>query len=152
MRLVGDMGPNMGTTVNKIAYATNGRELNTASHTYSSSMPTGAIRKKTITLPPAFPTASEKGTRDSSFTHIPEPTPTPIHPHQYNTTTYILLHPHQSTNPHPSTTYTPTRPNTSTHPHQYNKDSKSSVLNSICRRTASISSSFLAGLNGVAAD
>ncbi|MPC27195.1 hypothetical protein E2C01_020362 [Portunus trituberculatus] len=31
MRLGGDMGPNMDTTINKIAYATNGRKLNNAS-------------------------------------------------------------------------------------------------------------------------
>ncbi|MPC41453.1 hypothetical protein E2C01_035045 [Portunus trituberculatus] len=43
MRLGGEMGPNMGTTVNKIASATNGWKLNSASHIYSSSMPTGAI-------------------------------------------------------------------------------------------------------------
>ncbi|MPC66829.1 hypothetical protein E2C01_060984 [Portunus trituberculatus] len=33
MRLGGDMGPNMGTTINKIAYATHGRKLNSTSHT-----------------------------------------------------------------------------------------------------------------------
>ncbi|MPC47279.1 hypothetical protein E2C01_041021 [Portunus trituberculatus] len=33
MRLGGDMRPNMGTTINKIACATNGRKLNSASHT-----------------------------------------------------------------------------------------------------------------------
>ncbi|MPC17411.1 hypothetical protein E2C01_010267 [Portunus trituberculatus] len=33
MSLGGDMGPNMGTTINKIACATNGRKLNSASHT-----------------------------------------------------------------------------------------------------------------------
>ncbi|MPC30133.1 hypothetical protein E2C01_023392 [Portunus trituberculatus] len=43
MRLGGDMAPNMGTTICKIACATNGRKLNSASHMYSSSMPTGAI-------------------------------------------------------------------------------------------------------------
>ncbi|MPC38006.1 hypothetical protein E2C01_031504 [Portunus trituberculatus] len=43
MCLDGDMGPNMGTTINKITCATNGRKLNSASHTYYSSIPTGAI-------------------------------------------------------------------------------------------------------------
>ncbi|MPD03290.1 hypothetical protein E2C01_098919 [Portunus trituberculatus] len=43
MRLGGDMVPNMGTTINKIDCATNGQKLNSASHIYSSSMPTGAI-------------------------------------------------------------------------------------------------------------
>ncbi|MPC34067.1 hypothetical protein E2C01_027439 [Portunus trituberculatus] len=33
MRLGGDMGPNMGITVNKRAFATNGCKLNSASHT-----------------------------------------------------------------------------------------------------------------------
>ncbi|MPC89521.1 hypothetical protein E2C01_084472 [Portunus trituberculatus] len=33
MRLDGDMGPNMGTTVNKIACTSNGWKLVTASHT-----------------------------------------------------------------------------------------------------------------------
>ncbi|MPC37189.1 hypothetical protein E2C01_030663 [Portunus trituberculatus] len=37
MRLDGDMGPNMGTTINKIACVTNGRKLNSASNIYSSS-------------------------------------------------------------------------------------------------------------------
>ncbi|MPC65270.1 hypothetical protein E2C01_059403 [Portunus trituberculatus] len=32
MKLAGDMGPNMGTTLYKIACATNGRKLNNASH------------------------------------------------------------------------------------------------------------------------
>ncbi|MPC86235.1 hypothetical protein E2C01_081056 [Portunus trituberculatus] len=36
MRLGGDMGPNMGTTIDKIAYATNGRKINSASQIYSS--------------------------------------------------------------------------------------------------------------------
>ncbi|MPC34954.1 hypothetical protein E2C01_028359 [Portunus trituberculatus] len=36
MRLCGDMGPNMGTTINKIACAFNERKLNNASHIYSS--------------------------------------------------------------------------------------------------------------------
>ncbi|MPC83838.1 hypothetical protein E2C01_078559 [Portunus trituberculatus] len=36
----------MGTTINKIACATNGQKLNGASHIYSSGMPTGAIGKK----------------------------------------------------------------------------------------------------------
>ncbi|MPC27331.1 hypothetical protein E2C01_020498 [Portunus trituberculatus] len=38
MHLGGDMGPNMGTTINKIACVK--RKLNSASHIYSSSMPT----------------------------------------------------------------------------------------------------------------
>ncbi|MPD04963.1 hypothetical protein E2C01_100678 [Portunus trituberculatus] len=33
MRLGGDMGPNMDSTTNKIACATNERKLNSASHT-----------------------------------------------------------------------------------------------------------------------
>ncbi|MPC58211.1 hypothetical protein E2C01_052207 [Portunus trituberculatus] len=33
MSLGGDMGPNMGNTINKIACTTNGRKLNSASHT-----------------------------------------------------------------------------------------------------------------------
>ncbi|MPC89873.1 hypothetical protein E2C01_084835 [Portunus trituberculatus] len=33
MRLRGDMGPNMGTTINKVACAANGGKLNNASHT-----------------------------------------------------------------------------------------------------------------------
>ncbi|MPC60910.1 hypothetical protein E2C01_054970 [Portunus trituberculatus] len=37
MHLGGDMSPNMGTTINKIACATNGQKLNNASHIYSSS-------------------------------------------------------------------------------------------------------------------
>ncbi|MPC41064.1 hypothetical protein E2C01_034645 [Portunus trituberculatus] len=36
MRFGGDMGPNMGTTINKIACATNRRKLNSVSHMYSS--------------------------------------------------------------------------------------------------------------------
>ncbi|MPC38992.1 hypothetical protein E2C01_032511 [Portunus trituberculatus] len=36
MHLGGDMGPNMGTTINKIAGATNGRKLNSTSYVYSS--------------------------------------------------------------------------------------------------------------------
>ncbi|MPC36514.1 hypothetical protein E2C01_029974 [Portunus trituberculatus] len=36
MHLGGDIGPNMGTTVNKIACATNGWKHNSASHIYSS--------------------------------------------------------------------------------------------------------------------
>ncbi|MPC82226.1 hypothetical protein E2C01_076876 [Portunus trituberculatus] len=34
MRLGGDMSPNMGTTINKIACAPNGGKLNSASHIY----------------------------------------------------------------------------------------------------------------------
>ncbi|MPD05414.1 hypothetical protein E2C01_101154 [Portunus trituberculatus] len=34
MRLGGDMDPNMGTTINNIACATNGRKLNSASHIF----------------------------------------------------------------------------------------------------------------------
>ncbi|MPC39239.1 hypothetical protein E2C01_032769 [Portunus trituberculatus] len=46
MCLGGDMDPNMGTPINKIACATDGRKLNSASHIYSSSMPTGGICTK----------------------------------------------------------------------------------------------------------
>ncbi|MPC72806.1 hypothetical protein E2C01_067120 [Portunus trituberculatus] len=35
MRLGGDMGPNMDTTINKIACATDGRKMNSASNKYS---------------------------------------------------------------------------------------------------------------------
>ncbi|MPC78983.1 hypothetical protein E2C01_073494 [Portunus trituberculatus] len=38
MRLGGEMGPNMGTTINKIACTTNGQKLDSASHIYSSSV------------------------------------------------------------------------------------------------------------------
>ncbi|MPC55977.1 hypothetical protein E2C01_049926 [Portunus trituberculatus] len=34
MRLGGDIGPKMGTTMNKIPCATNGQKLNSASHIY----------------------------------------------------------------------------------------------------------------------
>ncbi|MPC53939.1 hypothetical protein E2C01_047842 [Portunus trituberculatus] len=43
MRWGGDMAPNMGNTINKIACATNRWKLNSATHIYSSRTPTGAI-------------------------------------------------------------------------------------------------------------
>ncbi|MPC88277.1 hypothetical protein E2C01_083177 [Portunus trituberculatus] len=43
MRLDGDIGPNMSTTINEIACYTNGWKLNSACHTYFSSMRTGVI-------------------------------------------------------------------------------------------------------------
>ncbi|MPC74118.1 hypothetical protein E2C01_068466 [Portunus trituberculatus] len=59
MRLDGDMAPNMGTTINEVACATNGRKLNSASQIYSSSVPTGAIghnvkKKKSHTTEDTF--------------------------------------------------------------------------------------------------
>ncbi|MPD05406.1 hypothetical protein E2C01_101146 [Portunus trituberculatus] len=51
MSFGGDMGPNMGTTINKIACATNERNLNSASHTlfkcaYRRYRPYRKIKKK----------------------------------------------------------------------------------------------------------
>ncbi|MPC82802.1 hypothetical protein E2C01_077486 [Portunus trituberculatus] len=81
MSLVGDMGPNMGTTI-KIACATNGRKLNSAPYTlqlYELLPPTPTHKFiHPSTTPTHPPTQTINNTQDPS-PYSPSPTPSPLH-------------------------------------------------------------------------